>query len=219
MEAGVSWADRTPSDWLASNGKWYPASKYPRGWDRTALPPAPGHGGVGSILGKFIESAAAPGRVAPAATPAPADGQPPRTPRPQQQQRPKSTVPPRPSKASRSSGQSGFSVAKSGRQVADATVTKQRTYSPKVGAGTPPPPKLPPTTSTSPGRVRNDPQDGVAPPPPPNPNPVDFAPVKSAPPGSDEVTLQSAAGDLGRLFGSAKKRIEDAINAPIETDE
>ena len=58
MAVGVSWADRDSTDWLASNGRWYPASNYPRGWNRTALPPAPGQGGIGSILRKYAEAAA-----------------------------------------------------------------------------------------------------------------------------------------------------------------
>lgn len=53
---GVTWDERKPGDWLASNGRWYPKSQRPRNWDTLALPPAPGHGGVTQLHGRRVES-------------------------------------------------------------------------------------------------------------------------------------------------------------------
>jgi len=66
--SGVGWDQRKDGDWLASNGRWYPGNTRPRGWDRTALPPAPDHKAArGSALDAVrsrFEDAAGPRRTA-----------------------------------------------------------------------------------------------------------------------------------------------------------
>jgi len=204
--SGVTWDQRKPSDWLASNGRWYPKSTYPNGWSRSALPPAPDHGGVGSILRRLTDGTT----VVPAPTLAPS-GPPPSA--GGNGQRPSSGRPTAPSSASTSASAPGFSVARTGRAVADATVTAHRTHTPRVAAGTPPPPALPSQSDDDlpppPGRVRDD-----APKRPPAPTPTTA--VMPAPPPHEKTDLEVVAGDLGRVFGSAKKRIERALNEAAE---
>jgi hypothetical protein len=161
---GVTWTERQPSDWLASNGRWYAQNKYPKGWSTSALPPAPGHGGVGSILREYAGVPADIGR----------DTQGRRT----------------------ATSATGSSVARTGRVVADATVTSQSTYRSRVGPAAPPPPALPSKTRIPdpPGRVRDD------------------APVAPPPPAKKRDEVEVEAGDLGSVLGSAKRRIERAIN-------
>ena len=186
--SGVTWEQRQPTDWLASNGRWFPASEYPRGWSRSALPPAPGHGGVGSILRAYAGAAASP-----VSTPTPNGPD---------------------NSESRSAS---HEVVRTGRGVADATVTAQRTYAPPVSAGAPPPPAL--ATSADipapPGRIRDEQPSSDDDPRPPAPTKVNTPyippPSGSAAPeasGSFEVV----AGDLGRVLGSARSRIAKAIN-------
>ena len=222
---GVSWIDRQPSDWLASNGRWYPARHYPNGWSSSALPPAPGHGGANSILEKYASAAAGAIGINRPAQPSPMsqpdvgpsayagsssssssewhDGEPVARPRPSA-----TSTPPTP----------GFSVARSGRSVADATVTSQKTYANSVGPAAPPPPAL--TSPPAPGRVRDD--APKAPNAPAAPAQQPEFPVRAASP-TPPVPAQTAktefeviAGDLGSVLGSAKKRIEKALNDSFE---
>jgi len=198
---GVTWSMRQPTDWLASNGRWYPASKYPRGWMTSALPPAPGQGGVGSILRRFAEKAGIDDggtRVANGALPLDADGfeyleddwDTPAAAAPRPSPPPKTRVAP----------EAGFSVAKSGRSVANATVTDQTDYAHKVGPGAPPPPQIESKTPPAPGRSANTPA------------------VRPAPaPTNSKANLEVIAGDLGKVLGGAKKRIEKAINDNFES--
>ncbi|MFT7475573.1 MAG: hypothetical protein ACI81L_002512 [Verrucomicrobiales bacterium] len=178
--SGVTWTQRQPSDWLASNGRWYAHSKYPKGWSTSALPPAPGHGGVGSILREYAGVAAGIGRDS-------------------QVRRPSSTSEQTQGTAAASrtaASPTGSSVARTGRAVADATVASQATYRPRVGPGAPPPPALPSQAKISdpPGRIRDD------------------APVVPPPPVKKQDEVRVDAGDLGTVLGSAKRRIERAIN-------
>ena len=204
--SGVTWNERSDNDWLASNGRWYPRSKYPAGWGATSLPPAPEHasGAVGSILRRaasLIEpdgSASGSGPLSPPSRPSR-----PATPTPPRQQ-----APPSPGRAD-ASGHS-FLPKEPQRPTgpADAQVVRQRTYKPKVAPGPPPPSALPPP----PGRVRDA---GNAPSPPAPPNPAPPA-VSQTPPPRDQSDLEIVAGDLGKVLGVAKRRISRAINEAAE---
>ncbi len=236
--AGATWNDRQPTDWLASNGKWYASSSYPRGWDSTALPPAPGHGGVTSILKKYTkavtdvqsdfmdrlggpESDGAEYRSYDAFGNYEDDEQyeyeddfvlheePPR------REPPRTKTPPPPS-SERPAPPTGFSVAKSGRTVAPATVTAQRDYAEKLGSGTLPPPSLGAgDTPPPPGRLSPPSPPGVpAPPAPPKP-PTPARAVEPAP-APQTPNLEVLAGDLGKVLGSARKKIEKALNDSYE---
>ena len=219
---GVSWIDRQPSDWLASNGRWYPARYYPNGWSSSALPPAPGHGGANSILEKYASAAAGAIGINRPAQPSPMsqadsgpsayagsssssssewnDGEP--------------AARPRPSATSTPSAP-GFSVARSGRSVADATVTSQKTYANSVGPAAPPPPAL--TSPPAPGRVRSDaPKAPSAPAAPAGQPEFPVRAAAPAPTAASKTEFEGIAGDLGSVLGSAKKRIEKALNDSFE---
>jgi len=218
---GVTWDQRSETDWLASNGRWYPRSKFPTGWVMSSLPPAPEHAEVGSILRRvtsgfseleqalrqddgssnaadsqnyvYSETDDKPGERASSPTRRPARPQ--RTHPPQAAQtRPGAPASARdrtflPKEANRPGGS------------ASATVTRQSTYKPKVGSGPPPPSALPPP----PGRIR-DADDGD----PASPSPS--APAVPTPPQPAATDFEVVAGDLGKVFGVAKRRIERAIN-------
>lgn len=201
--SGATWNDRQPSDWLASNGRWYPASQYPRGWDFLALPPAPGHG----FAHRFSETdsdlvTATSGYDPPARHTANFEQRQAQTP-PQPPPRP---APPRPQSSS-------TAVAPTGRSVADATVTKVSNYKRRIQPGQRPSGSLPPP----PGQ-----------PPPPSAPPAN----RPAPPGrvsqqgSPRASVKSSAvtdlsnalqtGDLGGVLDKARRKIEDAINEAAE---
>lgn len=235
MADGVTWSQRSPSDWLASNGKWYPSSKYPRGWETSALPPAPGQGGMGSVLREFAtkatnsvgvtlgavdriaansagasNTAAPPPPAPPTSSGAPGASGASTSAQPRKPVRTKS--PPRSQPAS-SQQTSGFSVMDPGRRrVADATVTNERDYAHKVGAGKPPPRQL--QTPPPPGRVAAPPAPSSSvpavqkPPPPPAKRPV----VNE----DGGINFDVVAGDFGKILGGAKKRIEKALNEPLD---
>ena len=204
--SGVTWNERSDSDWLASNGRWYPRSKYPAGWGATSLPPAPEHasGAVGTILRRaasLIEpdgSASGSGPLSPPSMPS----------RPAPLTPPRQQAPPSPGRADASD--SSFLPKEPQRSPgpADAQVVRQRTYKPKVAPGPPPPSALPPP----PGRVRDA---GNAPSPPAPPNPAPPA-VRQTPPPRDQSDLEIVAGDLGKVLGVAKRRISRAINEAAE---
>lgn len=205
--AGASWDDRQPTDWLASNGKWYPSSHYPRGWVGTALPPAPGHGAAASAL------ATAPLRTHSTSQAPPQNRPPPRV---------KTASPSRDRDRDRGQGQgqsSGFSVAKTGRRVAQATVADQRDYAHKLSSGAPPPPPLGTGEApTSPGRVRELPP---APNPPGEPswpavpNSIERSQAPPAP-KTPAQNFEVIAGDLGKVLGGARKKIKKALDDAYE---
>ena len=212
---GVTWDERAETDWLASNGRWYPRSSYPSNWGMSALPPAPDQAQSGSILrrvtAQFNELAdlaavgdeKLSGRAKPAAV-----------------TRQRTQVPPRPSKTTRKS--SGRASTSGTARAADrsflpkepyrhtpatqAEVTAQRTYKPKVGAGPPPPAAIPPP----PGRLKDVPATPAQPPPPKS--------RSARSPKPDSTNPEVLAGDLGSVFGSAKQRITKAINDAAELD-
>lgn len=196
--------DREPTDWLASNGRWYPARHYPNGWNSSALPPAPGHGRANSILQKYASAASGVTGLGNADQEAPFGDvyKTPPAPRPATESEPPAT--------------SDRSFFRSSPPVAKATVTSQRTYAHKVGAGAPPAPALSPPPP--PGRVRSDAPDAPGPrtkvpgrqPPPHGSRPA------SATSADDASDVEVTAGDLGAVFGSAKKRIEKALNDAYE---
>ena len=82
----------------------------------------------------------------------------------------------------------------------------QRTYRPKVASGPPPPAQLPPP----PGRIRDVPDDATD-----SPSPATPAVRKTNSGASDGIAV--VAGDLGKVFGVAKRRIEKAINDSYES--
>jgi hypothetical protein len=177
--SGVTWTERQPSDWLASNGRWYTQSKYPRGWSTSALPPAPGHGGVGSILREYAGVATGVRRDR------------------EVRRQATSTAPPSPTATSTP----GSSVVRTGRVVADATVTSQATHRSRVGPGAPPPAALPSQTQIPdpPGRIRDD------------------APAAPPPPVRKQGEFEASAQEIDKAMGSAKQRIERAINKSFDS--
>lgn len=207
--SGVTWSERKPGDWLASNGRWYPASKRPKGWDFLALPPAPGHG----LAHRFPHSSSDRVSANSAYTPPErytTDGQ----------QRRAAQPPPT------SAPSASTAVAPTGRGVADATVTKMSNYKRRIEPGRQPAGALPPPPAQStPAPPSNPP--APAPPSPP-------APAQSQAPGrvanSTEgrarakptaIAKTSAAvyaGDLGNVLGKARKKIEEAINEAAKPD-
>lgn len=218
---GVSWTERQPTDWLASNGRWYAESKYPRGWSTSALPPAPGHGGVGSILRRFVETAVESGTGAVSRLENLGDdddwtyefgddesaeefasgftvGS-------------RASGKPSASQQSDSSGPAttGAAMVPTGRRVAEATISEP---SPKLGTPSPPPPAS--ATSASlpapPGRITQEPEF------PPMPAPPTQAVTNVAPAPAPKSSFDVVAGDLGSVLGSAKRRIEQAINESAE---
>lgn len=202
---GVSWDDRESTDWLASNGRWYEQSKHPRGWSTSALPPAPGHGGVGEILRRFVGTASPDITMTTASTPPSAstfsvdgddsefsagwsvasDG-------------------PRPPSASASSAP-GTSVVRTGRHVASATVTEPAPPSPVPAQELPAPP----------GRLGALPK--AAPPMPAPPKKLNAPKPPPPAPARQTASVDVVAGDLGKVLGSAKRRIERAINESAES--
>lgn len=208
--SGVTWNERSDNDWLASNGRWYPRSKYPAGWGATSLPPAPEHasGAVGSILRRATSQI--PGLTEPDG---PVTGRGPLS-SPSRPSRPTASAPPRqqapPSPGRADASDRSFLPKEPQRPTgpADAQVVRQRTYKPKVAPGPPPPSALAPP----PGRVRDV---GNAPSPPAPPNPAPPA-VRQTPPPRDQSDLEIVAGDLGKVLGVAKRRISRAINEAAE---
>ena len=200
---GVNWDERERTDWLASNGRWYPETDYPRGWSTSALPPAPGHGGVGSILRRFVGTAS-PEVSAPSASSSDVDVESgddgfaagwtveseqarPSTPR------------------SAPTGAPGAAIVPTGRRVAEATIspTAQR---PPATQGLPAPP----------GRLGAPPKRTRAvPAPPTQPRTPPPAPSPSATP--QPRSFDVVAGDLGKVLGTAKRRVSKAINEAAES--
>lgn len=185
--SGVTWSERQPGDWLASNGRWYSASKYPRGWNVLALPPAPGHGlahrslrtepepvsqsSGRSVRSQSTEASQSPGRV--------------RTQR------------------------ASTNVETAGRKVADATVTGVSNYKRRIdpaersSSALPPPPRQPPppgTDLTQMGQEQNSTSNDAL---------GSLSTVFS-------TSAESYAGDLGRVLGKARRKIEEAINEATE---
>ena len=234
--SGVTWSERQPGDWLASNGRWYPASKRPRGWSFLALPPAPGHGMAASIQradGTSEQNSYSP----PAAT---THSPPPQGWSSQSASTPPPQPPPRPSSSSQ--------VVQTGRRVAEATVTNVSTYKRRIGSearakaelppssaqtsGPPPPspsqPVQPPPQSAAPGRVSKQPPPParVASQGPPARVTSQGPPARVTSQGivrTDPTVVAKAsaagyAGDFGRVLGKARKKLEDAINEAAQQD-
>lgn len=214
-----------PTGWHRM-GSGTPAAAYPRGWSFSSLPPAPGHGNAASLMDKYIRQPI--GTDTPNTRPqnanVQAQSQPPTS---TSQARPQATsatrppprtkTPPPPPASSGAPTSSGFSVAKTGRRVAQATVTNQRDYATPLENPTPPTPRLESgDIPSAPGRVSNAP---AAPKPPPAPNyparPNAYSPVPAAP-SPPKSGVEVIAGDFGKVLGGAKKRIEEALNEAIE---
>lgn len=194
---GVSWSQRSPTDWLASNGRWYEASTRPRDWSTSALPPAPGHGGIGSILGRIAEAGStAAGLGSSNDEPSVVRRRPtgPGSPKP----------PPRPSAPAPAKPGSSVRPAPTGRRVAEATITE--TYEQQNPAIPPPP-----------GRLRPEETPEVALPAPPAPKESTIPPPSPGAAGAEAGSFEVVAGDLGRVLGTAKRRIEKAINDSAES--
>ena len=223
--AGHDWSERREGDWLASNGRWYPPKDYPRGWNMSSLPPAPGHD-LERGVGKLLSSAARNFQNA-ADSASKAVGS-----------EPTSTVPPRPTKtrAPAPARPEPSQVAQPIRRtpgLADAVVTNQSTHRSRLETGAAASKGLPP----APGRVSEDapdmaknPAPGSSPPPPRSPKP----PPRSSPPpptsapsasptsssgpkrppmpavGGSKSGVDSASGELGKALGSARSKIERA---------
>ncbi len=189
--SGVSWTERQPSDWLASNGRWYPASQRPSNWQFLSLPPAPGHGSV-----NYREFRTSNG--------SPSTNEPPKSARPRQHRVRPSQSPPRSSGRNSTEPSTSTAVTPTGRRVEDATVTeisatKRRIAPGQTAAGQLPPPTRP-KTPPPPGRV--------APPSPGRARTQLSAVAKTA--------TSSTARDLGSVLGQARKKIETAINEAAE---
>ena len=182
--SGASWDDRQDGWWLASNGRWYAPQHYPRYWSRSALPPAPDHRDP-SITGLLRSRLA---RMQHELTGDDEAVRPPDDPITHSEGDPH-VAPRRPSAPDR---------PRTVREAAEATVTSQRTHASRLSAGSPPMPAIspgppPPNSPPPPGRIRDDAPEPTEPP---------------AQPGDGEVV----AGDFGRILGSARSRIEKAIN-------
>ncbi len=192
---GVSWSERQPTDWLASNGRWYADSKYPRGWATSALPPAPGHGGVGSILRGFVGTASpkisSERKSTIGASRNDAEFSPGWT--------VSSDAPESDSAPSQAHREPSSSVVPTGRRVAEATITE-------------PPPRtaMTPEFPPPPGRLGAPPQPSPPLPAAPVKRNTPYVPPPS--PNADAGSFDVVAGDLGKVLGSAKRRIEKAIN-------
>lgn len=211
---GVTWNERKPGDWLASNGRWYPEYKYPRAWSTLALPPAPGHGGVSDLHDQNVTQTAT-FQVPPFRASASASS---------------SDVPPPRRTASRARS---TDVARTGRRVADATATNVRTYKHRIERGQAAPAALPPESEWRDQPNTPTPEAPLDAPPPPgrvvsSDQPVDHRNESPPPPPvlversaggrarTQPTAVASAAGasyvnDLGRVLGKARKRIEEAI--------
>lgn len=223
---GLNWTDRRDGDWLASNGRWYPPKDYPRGWSMSSLPPAPGHdlergtGGLFSSAARSFQTAAdsaakavgsEPGATAPprptTATPPPAAARP----KPSQTAQPIRRTP----------------------GLADAVVVSQSTHRSRLDPGAAPSKGLPP----APGRVSEDAPDLPKAPPPsssPPPPKSSVPPPRSSPPpptrspstsssgpkrppmptvGNAKSGVDSVSGELGRALGSARSKLDRAIES------
>ena len=214
--SGVTWEQRSDNDWLASNGRWYPRSKYPSGWSMTSLPPAPEHANVGSILRRVTEQVVADSQRASDQSGSRISGSwsnPETSPRQTESQPPPTThrapAGPTSTNAGRAKASDRSFLPKEQRagEPAEAKVVDQRTYTPKVAPGPPAPSALPPP----PGRIRDaghdaDAPDSPSPPPPAIRN-------RAAP---ERTELEIVAGDLGKVLGVAKRRITRAINEAAE---
>lgn len=219
--SGVSWNERSTTDWLASNGRWYPQSKYPSGWTMSSLPPAPEHARTGSILRRAANQIVADvqqasddsgsgdsplrdgGWSSRTSAPPTAGSSSPRGPNGA-----RSEAPPTVGRA-QTRNRSFLPKEAPRRQSgpAEAQVVGQSTYKPKVGSGPPPPSALPPP----PGRVRDEAPSAPAPPAKPSPPAV----RQTAAP-REQSDLEVVAGDLGKVLGVAKRRITRAINEAAE---
>lgn len=237
--SGATWDERSNTDWLASNGRWYPRSKYPSGWATSALPPAPEHARSGSILRRAVNQVAADAqRVSDGLSGSPNSTTDARGPNAQGHAASWGSAQ---SAADTSSGSQRYAPPPSGRAQAsdrsflpkepsrrssgpaEAQVVGQSTYKPKVAAGPPPPSALPPppvrrdasssSTPAPPGRIRDD-----APTAPDHD--AEAAPAPPAVRDSAATQAQSdfevVAGDLGKVLGVAKRRITRAINEAAE---
>ena len=207
---GVTWDERKPGDWLASNGRWYPEHQRPRGWTTLALPPAPGHGGASqlhSTIASKINTAKT--EWSPSFSDSDDDED---------------------DFDFDSDGADSFETTASGVQpsrvarprptAANATATNVRTYKHRIERGPAAPAQLPPPSQwrdkpaqppaprapAPPGRVLNEP---ASPPPPPRSVPARRSPSGNA--GAQSPTAAGYASDLGRVLGKARKRIEEAI--------
>lgn len=186
---GVTWDERKPGDWLASNGRWYPKSQRPRNWDTLALPPAPGHGGVTQLHGRRVESGSRP-----QPRPRPAPGPPGPPGRAAAEPRPDARAP-------------GTEVVPTGRRVADATATHVSTYKRRIERGPAPPASLP---APDPWRDVPPPSNTPAPPAPPGRVGSAGGGQPRTPPRSVDKTV-TPADALGSVLNRARKRIEEAI--------
>jgi hypothetical protein len=224
---GLNWTDRRKGDWLASNGRWYPPKDYPRGWNMSSLPPAPGHDSERGV-GKLLSSAARNFQNA-ADSASKAVGS-----------EPTSTVPPRPTKtrAPAPARPEPSQVARPIRRtpgLADAVVVNQSTHRSRLASGAAPNKGLPP----APGRVSEDapdmakiPSPGSSPPPPKSsapssrssPPPPTRAPSASRPTsssgpkrppmpsvGNAKSGADSVSGELGKALGSVRSEFDRAI--------
>ncbi|RZV40960.1 MAG: hypothetical protein EX269_16985 [Acidimicrobiales bacterium] len=196
---GVTWDERKEGWWLASNGRWYAPDSYPRGWNMSALPPAPGQveTGAASQVLRRLRGALDIAEASPATMPATlADTRdtPPASPPPQaRQSRPSDSGTPPPRRAPTppsAQAQNAAARAKRERQVASATVSSSSTHKSRLPSAPPAPAQLPRATSRPP----SPPARRKAPPPPQN----------------------VVAGDLGSVFGAARAKIEKAINEAAE---
>lgn len=168
--SGVTWNERQPGDWLASNGRWYPESQRPRRWPFLSLPPAPGHGRFVTRSQGATEFADASG-----AQSSHSDADEPRS----------------SSWASNRAQDVSTEVVRTGRRVADATVTNSKTFKRRIDPSHRAAGELP-----APGPSAG--QGSQSPPPPPKRTPP--------PPG------RTVAKDFGKVVGQARKKIEQAIN-------
>lgn len=199
---GVSWSERGPTDWLASNGRWYEQSKYPHGWSTSALPPAPGHGGVGSILRRFTGTAS-PEITVPTASSFSVDGTDEEFSAGWSVGSDASTststsTPTATSNPTATPAGPRVSVVPTGRRVASATITEPSPRPPAPTKAVPAPP----------GRLGALPTAA-----PPMPAPPTNTPNAQPPaPAPQSTSFDVVAGDLGKVLGTAKRRIEKAIN-------
>ena len=225
--SGVTWDQRNPGDWLASNGRWYPESQRPRGWDALALPPAPEHGGAARVHNAVRANTSSP--IKPRRTTRPDPWLPwddsdewseeptssgsPAPPSPPAQ---RSSPPPAPTKSSAT-----------GRRVAPATASDVRTYKYRLPTGQASPQGLPPASEWRDDQADGDDDAGTLPPAPTDPTNSAPAPPGRLVPGRQgqartqpqtvaKASASAYAGDLGRVLGKARKKIEDAINEAAE---
>ncbi len=240
---GATWDERQPSDWLASNGRWYPRSEYPSRWDMLALPPAPGHGLATSLESRITERVpsqpkrSAPSRQQPSRQ-QPSRQQPSRQ-QPSRQQPARAAAPP-------PLGSQGAAPPPPRRpapppsppgpqpRTAPAEATNVRTYKYRIEQGAPPPKGLPSAQDTPapPGRIAPLPDDS-------NESVVDATEPAAAPParvehppappapgnskesnaGSNPLSGLSILGkDFDSLLGNARKRLEEAIDESADRE-